>query len=267
MDTSDYKLCNICDPKCKYVDCICPIAWKVFGEKLNTITSNNSKLILDNLRISTITLCCNFNINIDMDELMDKYPCKNNGKFYNSAIFNWKTKYQTKLIVSVKIFPNGKVQIAGVNTIMSCAYIIRKIMNKLKKFNLDYAEKEPKITGLSIAMINSDFKIKNALNLINLCKVLTENTINNGGNIATIIYQPVKYPAINLKLVTDAKLQEYNKHLYTFSSKKKFKGTISVLIFRSGSIIVTGGNDISEYSEIYSYMLNLFENNLSKIII
>lgn len=259
--------CIICDPKCKYDNCICPSEWKTFESEMNLITSHSSKHILDNLRISTITLCCNYNINIDMDELMDNYPCKNNGKFYNSAIFNWKTKYQTKIIVSVKVFPNGKVQIAGVNTIMSCAYIIRKVMKKLEKFNLDHKEKKPNITNLSIAMINSDFKIKNALNLVDFCKVLTENTINNGGNIATIIYQPVKYPAINLKLVTDANLQEYCKHLYTHSSKKKFSGTISVLIFRSGSIIITGGNDISEYSEVYSYILNLIENNLTKIII
>ena len=259
--------CTICDPKCKYTNCICPPEWKMFENGLNQINDYNHDNILDKLRISTITLCCNYNINIDMDELIESYPCKNNGKFYNSAIFNWKTKYQTKLLVSVKVFPNGKVQIAGVNTIKSCAYIIRKVMKKLQKFNLDHKEKQPNITNLSIAMINSDFKIINSLNLIDFCKVLSEKTINKGGNVATIIYQPVKYPAINLKVIIESNLEDYNKHLYVYSSKKKYKKTISVLIFRSGSIIITGGNNIFEYFEMYKYILNIVENNLSKIII
>lgn len=269
------KHCTICDPKSKYSNCICHPSWHDFNKTLKIINDYNNPHILNSLRISTITLCCNYNINVDMYELMDKYPCKNNGKFYNSAIFNWKTKYQTKLIVSIKVFPNGKVQIAGVSTIMSCAYIIRKVQGILEKFSIKEKDKNTnknksksaKITDVSLAMINSDFKITKSLNLAEFCTVLSNNIINTGGNISSIIYQPVKYPAINLKVITDSNLQEYNEHFYKFSSKKKFSKQISVLIFRSGSIIITGGNDIKEYFEVYKYILQIIKKNYDLIII
>ena len=131
--------CYICDPKCKYNDCICNEKWINFNETLKNIKNTSSDILLEPLRISTITLCFNLNSNVNVEQLVKKYPVKNNGKFYNSYIFNWHTKYQPRKIVSVKIFPNGKVQIAGVSTIKSCAYIIRKILKKIKPFfiNLD----------------------------------------------------------------------------------------------------------------------------------
>ena len=48
-------------------------------------------------------------------------------------------------------------------------------------------------------------------------------------------------------------------------AKKKFKSTISVLIFRSGSIIITGANLLSDYNEIYLYLLEIIKNNILKL--
>ena len=47
--------------------------------------------------------------------------------------------------------------------------------------------------------------------------------------------------------------------------QKKFKSTISVLIFRSGSIIITGGNLLSDYNEIYLHLLEIVKNNILKL--
>lgn len=258
--------CEICDPKSKYKNCICCDEWKKFNKYLLDIKNYKNNLILENLRISTITLCCNFNMNIDLEELANKYPYKNCGKFYNCLIFNWKTKYQHKVIVSVKIFPNGKVQIAGVNTIMSCAYIIRKIYKIIEEYPLE-PKKKPTISDLKISMINSDFKINHSFNQIEFCKVLSENSINNGGNFTSIIYQPVKYPAINAKIITKENTEDYINHNYKFSHKKKYPKAISVLIFRSGSIIITGGNSIKDYHNVYKYLIELIDNSKDKILI
>ena len=89
-------ICTTCDPKCKYNNCICPEEWKNFDETMNKIKNVSSKLLVESLRISTITLCFNLNSNIDTDNLIKKYEYKNKGKFYNSFIFNWHTKYQIK---------------------------------------------------------------------------------------------------------------------------------------------------------------------------
>lgn len=259
-------MCEICDPKKQYNNCICPCEWKEFNKYLNNIKNVKNDLILENLRISTITLCCNFNMNVDLEELAQKYPYKNSGKFYNCLIFNWKTKYQHKVIVSVKIFPNGKTQIAGVNTIMSCAYIIRKIFNIIENYPMESGSK-PKISDLKISMINSDFKINKSFDQIEFCKLLSNNNINSGGNFISVIYQPVKYPAINAKIVTNSNIEDYIHHNYKYSHKKKYSKSISILIFRSGSIIITGGNSLKDYVEIYKYIINLISINKKDIII
>lgn len=265
ISKDSYGYCKICDPKCKYLDCICAESWKSFDETLSDIKNVSSEVLLESLRISTITLCFNLNSDIDTVKLTEKYISKNNGKFYNSLIFNWHTKYQYKTVVSVKIFPNGKVQIAGLSNIKSCAYIIRKVHNKCKDFYLK--SETAKITNVKIAMINSDFKVTDILNLTKMCEILSYNTVKTNGNFLNVVYQPIKYPAINTKFICDENLQDYNEHIYKFSHKKKYDKTISILIFRSGSIIITGGNNIENYLNVYKYILNLINFNNKNLFI
>ena len=186
--------------------------------------------------------------------------------------------FQTLLdlgLITDKIFPNGKVQIAGLASIMSCAYIIRKIFKKLFDFfiikdNYDITN----ISNVKIAMINSDFKLKNQINIVEFCKILSNLTINsddlmisnnNKGTFLNIVYQPIKYPAINSKYICSSNIQNYYDHCYNYGSKKKFKSVISVLIFRSGSIIITGGNNLENYKETYLHLLEIVKNNILKL--
>ena len=306
--------CKTCDPKCKYLDCICDESWKNFDEILLSINNISSDILLEKLRISTITLCFNLNHNINIKELSKKYVSKNCGKFYNSLIFNWHTKYQFKTVVSVKIFPNGKVQIAGLGNIKSCCYIIRKTHRKCSPFFIKNNEnqatkeeikevikeepnkepdkepnkepdkepykepdkepdKEPNIKNclgicdIKIGMINTDFKIKNILNLTSYCDLLSKCSVQSNGNFLSVVYQPIKYPAINTKYICDYNLQNYYDHVYKYSCKKKFNQTLSILIFRSGSIIITGGNNIEDYKNAYSYILELMNKNRKDLFI
>jgi TATA-box binding protein (TBP) (component of TFIID and TFIIIB) len=262
---SSTSYCKICDPKCKYFDCICPEEWCEFDNIFNEIINLPNEILLNPLRISTITLCFNLNSKIFTEKLDECYVSRNNGKFYNSFIFNWHTKYQLKTIVSVKMFPNGKIQIAGLANIKSCAYIMRKVHRKCKDFYEDV--KNAKICDVKIAMINSDFKINNTIDLISCIEILSNNSIQTNGNFLSIVYQPIKYPAINTKIICDKYLSDYNEHFYKHSFKKKYKNRISVMIFRSGSIIITGGNDINDYLFTYKYLLNLIKINKKTLFI
>ena len=116
-------------------------------------------------------------------------------------------------------------------------------------------------------MINSAFKINNALNLTLFCNILSNYSVQTTGNFLSIVYQPIKYPAINTKFISDNNLEEYYQHVYKHSLKKKFNKTISILIFRSGSIIITGGNDINDYYDVYLYMLNIIKKYNNKLFI
>ena len=274
------NICKICDPKSKYNDCICCPTWCKFDETFEKIQDFKSDILKDPLRISTVTLCFNLNSDINFDEMIKTYPSNKTNKFYNSIIYNWHTKYQYKTIVSVNIFPNGKFQIAGLVSTMSCAYIMRKIHKKIYPFLED--KENSKIINARFVMINSDFKLISQINIVELCKILSQKTINNinnnnnennlcdnnyknNGAFLNIIYQPIKYPAINTKYINYSNIQDYYDHIYKYGSKKKYKKSISILIFRSGSIIITGGNSILDYYETYTHFLNILSENYNYI--
>lgn len=270
-------MCEICDPKSKYNNCICDINWKKFDETLDNINSFSSDILDKKLRISTITLCCNFNCIIDIEKfkIIFEYSLKEKKQFYNSAVFSWHTKYQVEGNVSIKFFTNGKIQVAGCKTIRSCAYIIRKAFKRLMEnncfifdiiANIDKKE-QAFISDMKICMINSDFKIKNTLYQDKLCSLLSENSVHNNGNFLSVVYQPVKYPAINTKFIIVDDIMDYHQHNLKYGLRKKFDKKLSILIFRSGSIIITGGKIIENYLEAYKYMLDILKENSKEVFL
>jgi TATA-box binding protein (TBP) (component of TFIID and TFIIIB) len=263
-------MCKVCDPKGKYNNCICGENWGTFNETLNTISLNKMAVIKVGLRISTITLCCNFNSDVDLGKFYDKYRASvkhtpntkttaKKSSFYNSLLMNMGVKYQPRQKVSIKYFPNGKIQIAGLQTIEACAYSVRKAFNRLEGCGCFITE--PKVSNTRIVMINSDFKVDKNIYQDRLCKTLSEHHILRGGNILHIIFQPSKYPAINTKIIPDNKIDAYVRHSQDNGVRKKFPGVVSLLIFRSGSIIITGGNSIIDYNEIYSKIILILSSN------
>ena len=60
--------CKICDPKCKYNDCICnenfENFYNIFNE-LQSIQTLDKFDIIKNWSISTMTVCCSFNSKIN----------------------------------------------------------------------------------------------------------------------------------------------------------------------------------------------------------
>jgi TATA-box binding protein (TBP) (component of TFIID and TFIIIB) len=264
-------MCDICDPKNKYSDCICCSKWKTFKTALSKIENDFSDdIIQNNLKISTITLCSNFNCSIDIQKFSGYYKnsirytprTKNktsNNSFYNSLLMSMSVKYQKKQRVSIKFFPNGKVQIAGLQNIDSCAYCIRKAFRRL--LNKECFIGKPNITDTRIVMINSDFKIKNSIYQDKLCSILLQHGINDSGNFIQIGFNPSKYPAINTKVISDSNKDDYKEHHAQYGIKKKYKNFISMLIFRSGAVIITGGNDIEDYLNVYSKIIYLLSQN------
>jgi TATA-box binding protein (TBP) (component of TFIID and TFIIIB) len=90
-------------------------------------------------------------------------------------------------------------------------------------------------------MINSDFKIDKNIKQSNVCKFLDTKEI---GCIKTYSFNPSKYPGINIKFTNP-----YSEKLITCA------------MFRPGSVIITGGNDINSYKYILNQIFNLLQNN------
>ena len=242
--------CNICDPKCKFKECICNASFSIFNKTCDSFsktTEYSNFLVIKPWTISTITACCNFNSRIDIKKYTDFYGCNlTKKKFYNCIHFYIGVKYQSKPRVSVKIFSNGKMQMAGVLNVTSMAYGFRKIFKRL--YNLHAFEDIDKafISNVKICMINSDFRINKNIKQSSLCRFFDEKSLPY---IKRYSFNPNKYPAINLKILNSDGI-----------------GITTCLIFRSGSVMITGGNDILEYSNIYKNFLKIINDSDSILI-
>ena len=243
--------CEICDPKSKYGNCICNEKFAIFNETCKRIV-DDSQLSICNFSIlkpwtiSTITVCCNFNSLIDIKKYTDFYGNNvNKKKFYNCIHFYSGVKYQTKIKISIKIFSNGKIQMAGVLNVLAITYAIRKIFKRLS--TLKAFESEAFVSNVKVCMINSDFKINKNIKQATLCKMFDEKNLPY---IKRYSFNPNKDPAINVKILNSDQIS-----------------LTTCLIFRSGSIMITGGNDLCEYYDIYIKILKLIDENHSTLLI
>lgn len=234
-------MCSICDPKFKYNNCICCEKFKyLLGDKLVCKDENYSNIsILKDLTISTITICADFSSKINIDKIKTVYSNNITKAFYNSINIYITVKYQDRFRISVKIFKNGKIGMAGLTNAKSCSYALRKIFKRLNK--LECFEDDTMCIGdVRVCMINSDFKINKNIKQQNLCNILDDN--KNNYNIERLTFNPSKYPAINIKFKEDNKI-------------------ITCAIFRPGSVIITGGDNFQNYKKIFLNILQILDNN------
>lgn len=191
--------------------------------------------------ISTITICAKFNTPIDIELYKKFYDIKETkSKFYNCINIYLGVKYQNKNKVSLKIFTNGNIQLAGVTNVKSATYALRKVFKRLN--NIEAFLGDSYISDIRICMINSDFKINKNIKQSEMCFLLDKAIDLEELNVFRYSFNSSKYPGINIKFLHGEE-----------------KTTCSV--FRPGSIMITGGNNIKNYKTIIDTVCNLFENN------
>lgn len=255
--------------------CDCESEWKEFNTILseNCHGKNENGVIYTPISISTMTVCFNFNQFVDLHLLKDNLPekltvsyrpgskkskvkkKKGTDSFYNS--FDIKLTFVDRSSelaifsnVSIFIFPNGKVKAAGVKTINTIKIVINELIEIINYVQGTVINPETlDAENIKIQMICSDFKIKPikedsdgwCLKQEDLKNILVKN-----GYSATFSALS-KYPGINFK--------------YPSVVEKDKK--ISLLIFRSGSIIITGAKHAKDISESYTFIVDIISKNKS----
>ena len=199
------------------------------------------------LNISTMTVVCqtnsslidmekfvnNFDNNIDFDaELKKKHRydtpvVTKRGKvkknFFNQATLTFRD-ITTK---SIKIFTNGKLQMTGITSLLEGQRVAHKVCGLISRCT------ETNVTPVSvdIAMINSDFCIRKNINLLRLMSKITGDVI--------FAYDPDTYPGLKLK---------YNN--------------VSIFVFSTGSVVITGSKSLHDLHGAFKYVTNLVFSNL-----
>lgn len=188
-----------------------------------------------------------------------KIPVKKTKKpkksFYNQITLKIVTSFKKKPI-SVKLFENGSIQMTGCVCIEDCTFVLdqlreefRKIKgvlvkNKIvpKQFVKNYdALNSNKVQDIKIVMINSNYKIGFGINRAEFYKALLLDNIDCS-------YEPCIHACVNIKYKYDV------------------DNTISIFVFESGAIIITGVKNRDHITEAYDFTIKKIYQYFNQII-
>jgi len=207
------------------------------------------------VRITTITMCSKFFQEIDLKKFRENFKelgsviVRPKGSsfrgfewkmkdtaFYNQVTIGYDDVYSRK---SIKLFPNGSIQVAGCADLFDCKRIlgqlsfILKVVLKLDK-NIDMGD-------IGVKMINTNFSLNSSVNLKMIIDGFAKSKLRN----FKVTFDPDRYSAVKVK----------------FSPGDGMK-QVTASIFRTGRIIVTGAQTLEEISESYGIINRVITNEM-----
>lgn len=187
------------------------------------------------IKITTITMISSYKQDIDIQKLRGifeerkviKIKMKDsefdgfewslkNTTFYNQITLSYTDQNSIK---SVKVFPNGSIQVAGCSDLFDCNRIIKQLA-----FLFTSLLELPRIDNtFRVVMINSNFSVNYSLNLIAITQVFAKDPI------FSVSFDPDRYSAVKLKFKPAQDMKQ-----------------ITTSIFSTGKIIITGAETLKE---------------------
>jgi len=195
------------------------------------------------VKVTTITMVSKFLDTIDIQKLRNRLTefgtinIKQSGstfngfewklkptKFYNQITLGYTDSYSTK---SIKVFPNGSIQVAGCSDLFDCNRIIKQLTFLLQKtLNI---KKEIPTDSFRVVMINSNFSLNYNINLIALYNHFLRYDMFN------VTFDPDRYSAVKIKFKPASDMKQ-----------------VTVSIFGTGKIIITGAETFKEIALSYN---------------
>ena len=196
------------------------------------------------IKITTITMVSSFVQEIDIDRLrttferIGSYKMRRQGSktdgfewklkpttFYNQVTLTYHDTYSTK---SVKVFPNGSIQVAGCCDLFDCKRIITQLIFIFKNF-LGMTNTAP-VESFRVVMINSNFSLNYNINLMQV-----SDCFERYNDIFKVSFEPDRYSAVKIKFKPAHDMKE-----------------ITCSIFSTGKIIITGAETLKEIAFGYN---------------
>ena len=199
---------------------------------------------------------------------------KDNEFFYNSCSIIVKADSDTKC-VNIKLFNNGKITLTGSKKEMDGYRSAVVLLDELKTNPLIFIDMEQpdinksKISNYRITMINSDFNTNFKIDLLKFLYIL-----NTTEKELFTKFNPEKYRGLIIGFYwnTDKPFQDGK---CICKSKCNGKGVgygdggckkVTISIFKSGSIIITGGRTEQQIIDAYTKINTLLKEHYCEII-
>lgn len=207
------------------------------------------------VRITTITMCSKFLEDIDLPKFRENFKkletvtVRRKGSkfggfewrmadtaFYNQVTIGYRDAYSRK---SIKIFPNGSIQVAGCSDLFDCRRILRQLSFILKV--VLGREHDIPVDKVDIKMINTNFSLNSSVNLNKIIVALGSANSSLGKQMPygkfKVTYDPDRYSAVKVKFVPGEGMKQ-----------------VTASIFSTGKIIVTGAQTLTEIAQAYSIL-------------
>jgi len=148
--------------------------------------------------------------------------------FYNQVTIGYRDHYSQK---SIKLFPNGSVQVAGCSDLFDCRRILRQVAFLLSRTLGTDIPTDTLLENLSVKMINTNFSLNSS---VSLNKVIQRFSNQEEFRVS---FDPDRYSAVKIK----------------FSPVEGMK-QVTASIFSTGKIIVTGAQTLKEIAFAYQVL-------------
>lgn len=189
--------------------------------------------------------------------------------FYNQITIHVFNLLKKNNRVNVKIFNNGRIQMTGINDDKIGEQTMDLLVQELNMFQNDkeiFTGKEEikRIGDLETVLINSDFDIKNPVK-----REILHRLIVKEGYLSS--YEPCNYPGVNIKYYYNPLLD--NKGICECECPCNGKGKdntckrITIAVFKSGKIIITGGRNKKHIQIAYEFITNFIEKNAQEVLV
>ena len=158
-------------------------------------------------------------------------------KFYNQITLGYVDANSTK---SVKVFPNGSVQVAGCSDLFDCNRIIKQLTHLVKILTM--STKDIPVDSFKVVMINTNFSLNYNINLFNLADIFHKE------KMFTVSFDPDRYSAVKIKFKPASDMKQ-----------------ITASVFSTGKVIVTGAETLKEIAFAYNILNQYILSHASRI--
>ena len=146
--------------------------------------------------------------------------------FYNQISLVYEDYHSTK---SIKVFPNGSIQVAGCADLFDCKRVIKQLSCMFSRIlGKEYIIPED---TFRVVMINSNFSLNKNLNLL--------QTAQKFESVFKTSFEPDRYSAVKVKFRPSEDMKE-----------------ITTSIFSTGKIIITGAETLKEIAFAYNIIIS-----------
>jgi TATA-box binding protein (TBP) (component of TFIID and TFIIIB) len=241
------------------------------------INDYNMDKIPTNVSISTMSIGCNLGTSFNMKNIYEHLILLNNdiiaikssdgircidefkSKFKSTNKNSKKNFYNQNTIImridedkfiNIKLFKNGSLQMSGCKALCDVNIAIYKLITRLSEITkIEESEEyirfventdDLKLVKFKIDFINSNFGVNYLINKANLYQLLTEQNI--------LCRLSAIHACVNIKY-------KISNDVY-----------ISIFVFQTGNIIITGAKTAENIKEAYVFIVKFLNKNKSKII-